>query len=276
MTTSESHGAISGSRVSEAMVEAALDAHVVGTCPVIEYLDFNASDAKEMGVSIEGENFAGLDIIRHEQWRDAGRAIMRAALTAALSIRQGGVKALEWVRRGAYNDAWDASPLTGDTYSIKARDNGEYVIFAEQSFLDGHNFPSLKAAMAACQADFNTRILSTLTVDVAQCCMCGKTGLSTVEGDGGTECQLEDGRWTCSLACWDKAGGDGPDLPSPAQEIADKPSAVSVGDGVVEALYAAIDDHLGGFISVKSSRALITNRLHSVIRQGLKAAQEGK
>ena len=39
----------------------------------------------------------------------------------------------------------------------------------------------------------------------AQCCMCGKTDLSTVEGDGGPECQLDDGRWTCSHACYDRA-----------------------------------------------------------------------
>ena len=39
----------------------------------------------------------------------------------------------------------------------------------------------------------------------AQCCMCGKKGLSTVEGDGGTECELPDGRWTCSRECWDRA-----------------------------------------------------------------------
>uniref|UniRef100_UPI00262A11BA hypothetical protein n=1 Tax=uncultured Pigmentiphaga sp. TaxID=340361 RepID=UPI00262A11BA len=35
--------------------------------------------------------------------------------------------------------------------------------------------------------------------------MCGKTGLSTVEGDGGSECQLSDGRWTCSFECWERA-----------------------------------------------------------------------
>lgn len=39
----------------------------------------------------------------------------------------------------------------------------------------------------------------------AQCCMCGKKGLSTVEGDGGPECQLDDDRWTCSRECWDRA-----------------------------------------------------------------------
>lgn len=39
----------------------------------------------------------------------------------------------------------------------------------------------------------------------AQCCMCGKKDLSTVEGDGGQECQLTDGRWTCSRECYEKA-----------------------------------------------------------------------
>jgi hypothetical protein len=38
-----------------------------------------------------------------------------------------------------------------------------------------------------------------------QCCMCGKKGLSKVEGDGGTECELADGRWVCSQDCWVRA-----------------------------------------------------------------------
>ena len=38
-----------------------------------------------------------------------------------------------------------------------------------------------------------------------QCCMCGRKDLSTIEGDGGEECQLWDGRWTCSRGCYDKA-----------------------------------------------------------------------
>ena len=37
-----------------------------------------------------------------------------------------------------------------------------------------------------------------------QCCMCGKTGLSTIE-DGGPECELDDGRWVCSVDCYDLA-----------------------------------------------------------------------
>lgn len=46
-----------------------------------------------------------------------------------------------------------------------------------------------------------------------QCCMCGKTGLSTVEGDGGQECELSDGRWVCSMDCWERATA-----PQPAEE----------------------------------------------------------
>ena len=38
-----------------------------------------------------------------------------------------------------------------------------------------------------------------------QCCMCGKLDLSTVEDDGGTECELHDGRWVCSSDCYDRA-----------------------------------------------------------------------
>lgn len=45
-----------------------------------------------------------------------------------------------------------------------------------------------------------------------QCCMCGKLGLSTTEGDGGTECELSDGRWVCSFECWDRALTPAPDL----------------------------------------------------------------
>lgn len=37
------------------------------------------------------------------------------------------------------------------------------------------------------------------------CCICFKTGLSTVEDDGGTECQLSDGRWVCSRECYEEA-----------------------------------------------------------------------
>jgi hypothetical protein len=76
--------------ITDEMVERGLDAPVVGACPAIDYLDFNAADAKELGVLIEGENFSKLDIIRHEQWRDAGRAIVRAILAAALQLNKKG------------------------------------------------------------------------------------------------------------------------------------------------------------------------------------------
>lgn len=71
-------------------------------------------------------------------------------------------------------------------------------------------------AKAAAQADYETRIRSALSSPASpQCCMCGKKGLSTVEGDGGFECELSDGRWVCSAECWDKAVD-----PAPASDIA--------------------------------------------------------
>lgn len=57
----------------------------------------------------------------------------------------------------------------------------------------------------------------------AQCCMCGKTGLSTVEGDGGPECELSDGRWTCSRECWDRATAQpAPDAVAEAALVTDE------------------------------------------------------
>jgi len=56
----------------------------------------------------------------------------------------------------------------------------------------------------------------------AQCCMCGKNGLSTEE-DGGPECELHDGRWVCSSGCYDVALG-----------IMLKPVAGAAPDGDVE------------------------------------------
>jgi len=56
------------------------------------------------------------------------------------------------------------------------------------------------------------RLASTLAAQpeavagAAQCCMCGKKGLSTEE-DGGPECELSDGRWVCSSDCYDVALG---------------------------------------------------------------------
>lgn len=62
-----------------------------------------------------------------------------------------------------------------------------------------------------------------------QCCMCGKLGLSTTEGDGGTECQLTDGRWTCSADCWERAVEPDPDALTVAYlaGAAEKPDALA-------------------------------------------------
>ena len=56
-----------------------------------------------------------------------------------------------------------------------------------------------------------------------QCCMCGKLDLSTVEGDGGKECELADGRWVCSQDCYDRAVSPPPDRDAALEEaLADK------------------------------------------------------
>lgn len=53
----------------------------------------------------------------------------------------------------------------------------------------------------------------------AQCCMCGKKNLSTAEGDGGTECELERGLWVCSAECWDRAVEPKAVEPSPSTHV---------------------------------------------------------
>lgn len=60
-------------------------------------------------------------------------------------------------------------------------------------------------AVAGLEAALSGRIMSAIEPAGTQCCMCGKKGLSTVEGDGGTECELEDGRWVCGWDCWHRA-----------------------------------------------------------------------
>jgi len=60
-----------------------------------------------------------------------------------------------------------------------------------------------------------------------QCCMCGKKDLSTVEGDGGTECQLPDRRWVCGFDCWNRA------MEPPAKREAGEAEAARIGDAVL-------------------------------------------
>lgn len=94
-----------------------------------------------------------------------------------------------------------------------------------------------------------------------QCCMCGKRDLSTVEGDGGEECELHDGRWTCSRACYDRAtepapvavetvtpsGGCGPDGPhdSAGYFPSDARPVAEVQAEAVAGAYAAIAGDAG-------------------------------
>ncbi|MDI6837830.1 MAG: hypothetical protein QMD99_19250 [Rhizobiaceae bacterium] len=78
---------------------------------------------------------------------------------------------------------------------------------AFQAYID--NLPARAPAnfyLSATKAGLEAAISA--APEAPQCCMCGKTGLSTKEGDGGAECELNDGRWVCSAECWDKAVGD--------------------------------------------------------------------
>jgi len=73
---------------------------------------------------------------------------------------------------------------------------------ALRNFLNGQDFPAPPAPSSA----------------PPQCCMCGKKGLSTAEGDGGTECELSYGRWVCSAECWDRAVEPAPSVAVKALE----------------------------------------------------------
>ena len=73
-----------------------------------------------------------------------------------------------------------------------------------QSVINGAKQRLRPAFEAAIQPDPEAR-----QAGVAQCCMCGKNGLSTAE-DGGPECELHDGRWVCGRDCYDRAT-EGPD-----------------------------------------------------------------
>ena len=173
-----------------------------------------------------------------EHWCDTedDRKQIRAALTAALSIRQGGVKALEWVNVTSPREDGPAEP-TGDIEA--ATMIGEYSIcldddegVAETPWCCwgpneniGH-FGDLNEAKAAAQADFNTRILSALT--------------------------------------------------STAQEIAGKPSAVSVGDGVIAALKPFADAVFNDNGDMTVTIGVPTHGDFVRAYFALKAAQEGK
>lgn len=72
------------------------------------------------------------------------------------------------------------------------------------------DIPAHSVWVAACEAHeilskvVNLAAIESQAAPEVQCCMCGKRGLSTAE-DGGPECELSDGRWVCSLRCYEKA-----------------------------------------------------------------------
>lgn len=120
------------------------------------------------------------------------------------------VKPLEWHHYDAWT--WWAESVCG-TYTVEER-NGSWK--AELRFRDAvhiiYEIDDFETAMTAAQTDCSARIIAALVPaapsPAPQCCMCGKKDLSTVEGNGGTECELSDGRWVCSSDCWDKATGE--------------------------------------------------------------------
>lgn len=83
-------------------------------------------------------------------------AIIDLALTAALSIRQGGVKALEWEPKEGTHGIY-ADNGFGEFYF--AYDDGGWSYASRHHQSQGK---TLEAAKTAAQADFNTRILSAL------------------------------------------------------------------------------------------------------------------
>ncbi len=89
--------------------------------------------------------------------------------------------------------------------------------------------------------DTAARILAAIDVQTApQCCMCGKRGLSTAE-DGGPECELHDGRWTCSRKCYDAACS----LMAPPLDVQPDPRDAQIA-ALVEAAEAAISKYESG------------------------------
>lgn len=76
--------------------------------------------------------------------------------------------------------------------------------------------------MALPRSGFAVIVTALRAVAAPQCCMCGKKDLSTVEGDGGMECELDDGRWTCSYECWEIATEDKTKSPSAVVSVRER------------------------------------------------------
>lgn len=73
-----------------------------------------------------------------------------------------GVKALEWMLISETRQEHIAVTVFGN-YSVEVGRDGGFLVSYEGHFIADHRWPTLEAAEAAAQADFNTRILSALT-----------------------------------------------------------------------------------------------------------------
>ena len=106
------------------------------------------------------------------------------------------VEAAQWARNRLEtiaDDCWH-----GDARDFKRSLVGVFADFDEAMANCGsHVPPEIRTVTPALE-------VQPLTVQDAQCCMCGKRGLSTAE-DGGPECELADGRWVCSRGCYERA-----------------------------------------------------------------------
>jgi hypothetical protein len=183
---------------------------------------------------------------------------------AALPAVQPVVKQLAWddfEGRGAKAQAWKQA-----NYLITWwKSRGQFEVVASYPGYQGEAigagfYPTLEAAKAAAQADYAA--LDVQPAPDVQCCMCGKKGLSTVEGDGGPECELSDGRWVCSRECYEKAVEPAPDTDAKVAALVEAAKAVvNRWDGPT----------WGGNISNIEHTADVINRLRAAL-----AAWEGR
>ena len=137
-----------------------------------------------------------LDFLRHEGGPDS---------VAAMEIELATLRASEAAANARADQARDAALVEAAAVAIARKGNGEATL----------DHPYDKGYLAACDSCAASILALRDKPAPAQCCMCGKTDLSTVEGDGGPECQLDDGRWTCSHACYDRATEE----PAPAVTV---------------------------------------------------------
>lgn len=171
-------------------------------------------------------------------------------IVKALSASPAGVvKPLEWKLSWGPDQDGDECHVASTPFGTVAVERlyGKWqwrYCFDEYYDEDQTQCDSLEDGKAAAQAMWNSRISPLIDARIMsaiepagvgvetpppsshlapQCCMCGKKNLSTIEGDGGSECELEDGRWVCSAECWDRAVE-----PAPSQHAAPEPIVCDV------------------------------------------------